>query len=211
MSPPLRVALTGGIATGKSYCLAQFAQLGVPVIDSDQIAREVVGPGTPGLAAIRDRFGAAILQSDGTLDRRALGRIVFSDIVARRDIEAIVHPAVYRAIDAWFDKMTSEVVLIGIADVPLLYETGHEREFDRVIVAACSVAQQLERLLARGDLSPEEARQRIEIQLPIKDKADRADYVIDTSRTMAETDRQVVDVWERLTTIDPRRGGLQPA
>jgi dephospho-CoA kinase len=98
----LRVALTGGIATGKSYCLGRFAALGVPTIDADQLAREVVIPGSAGLRAIVERFGDAVLQPGGTLDRAALGRIVFADRVARADLESIVHPEVYRRIREWY-------------------------------------------------------------------------------------------------------------
>src|SRR5687768_9715019 len=97
----LLAALTGGIATGKSYCLARFAALGVPVIDADQLAREAVAPGTRGLASVAERFGPAILLPDGTLDRPALAQIVFADRRARADLEAIVHPDVYRRIREW--------------------------------------------------------------------------------------------------------------
>src|SRR6266480_1373803 len=97
----LRVALTGGIATGKSYCLAQFASLGVPTIDADRLARDAVAPGSGVLAAVAARFGAAILQADGSLDRASLARIVFNDGAARADLEAIVHPDVYRRISEW--------------------------------------------------------------------------------------------------------------
>ena len=205
---PLRVALTGGIATGKSHCLMRFAALGADVIDADQLARQVVTPGTPGMAAVLARFGQTVMLPDGTLDREALGRLVFADLAARRDLEAIIHPAVFAAIDDWFEKrprrsfydsrkMTSEVIPVAIADIPLLYETQHEGDFDRVIVAACTPAQQLERLKKRG-LADADARLRLESQLPIDEKARRADYVIDTSGSVAETDRQVAEVWESL-------------
>jgi dephospho-CoA kinase len=191
----LRVALTGGIGTGKSYCLSRLSGLGVPVIDADELVREVQAPGTPGLAAIADRFGTSVLTAAGELDRAFLARRVFADPAARRDLEAIVHPLVYRRIDEWFD--TPAAGGFGVADVPLLYETGHEVDFDRVIVAACGPAQQLERLVARG-LSADEARQRIAAQLPVEEKRHRADYVVDTSGSKADTDRQVIEVWERL-------------
>lgn len=218
---PLRVALTGGIATGKSSCLSKFASLGVPTIDADVLAREAVRPGTPALGAIVARFGPGMLQPDGQLDRTALGRLVFADAAARRDLEAIVHPPVYAAIQTWFARndaggRIAEGVRPGfrqtgqtpslirppasflVADVPLLYETGHAGDFDRVVVAACRPDQQLERLMARAGVSEAEARQRIATQLPIGDKARRADYVIDTSGDMTGTDRQVVEVFERL-------------
>jgi dephospho-CoA kinase len=191
----LRVALTGGIGTGKSYCLSRLSALGVPVIDADELVREVQTRGTPGLAAIVDRFGTAVLTSAGDLDRASLARIVFADPTARRDLESIVHPLVYRRIEDWFRSPAGEG--IAVADVPLLFESGHEDDFHRVIVAACTPAQQVERLVARG-LSDQEARQRIASQLPIEEKRRLADDVIDTSGTQADTDRQVMDLWRKL-------------
>lgn len=187
----MRVALTGGIATGKSHCLRAFGALGVPTVDADVLSRQVVEPGTAGLTAVIARFGAALLRADGTLDREALGRLVFADTSARRDLEAIVHPLVYLRLDAMLRDG------LAIADIPLLFESGHEGDFARVIVAACRADQQLERLLARR-LDETSARQRIAAQLPIGDKVRRADYVIDTSGSLANTDRQVIEVYERL-------------
>ena len=144
----LLAALTGGIATGKSYCIARFAALGVPVIDADRLARDAVAPGTPGLTAIVDRFGAAILQADGTLDRAALARIIFADASARAALESIVHPDVYRRIREWSVNLPPQTRL-AIADIPLLFETGHDHDFDKVIVCACEPAEQIRRLMAR--------------------------------------------------------------
>jgi dephospho-CoA kinase len=189
------VALTGGIGTGKSYCLSRLSALGAPVIDADVLSREVVASGTPGLSAIVDRFGPSVLTAGGVLDRAALARRVFADPVERRDLESIVHPLVYRRLEDWFDASAGEG--IGVADVPLLYETEHQGDFDRVVVASCSPAQQLERLHARG-LSEHDARQRIAAQIPIDEKRRRADYVIDTSGPEADTDRQIAEVWQRL-------------
>ena len=202
----LRVALTGGIATGKSYCLERFSRLGVPVIDADVLAREALAPGTPGLKAAAARFGPSVLDPAGALDRTALARVVFADAAAREDLEAIVHPLVYRRIKDWFGALERSPgpsgpgfeAQLGIADVPLLYETGHEHDFDRVIVAACPPEQQIARLLARG-LSPEEARQRLAAQWPIDEKRRRADHVIDTSGPLEQTDRQVAEILEKLT------------
>src|SRR6187455_1923113 len=114
----LRVALTGGIGTGKSYCLARFAALGVPTIDADLLARAAVAPGTSGLAAVAARFGTAVLGADGALDRPALGRIVFGDNKARAALEAILHPEVYRRIREWFANLPAGTRL-AMADIPL--------------------------------------------------------------------------------------------
>ena len=198
----LRVALTGGIATGKSYCLTRFAERGAPTIDADVLAHRVLAPGTPGFDAAVTRFGQAILEPHGEIDRAALGRIVFADEDARRDLEAIVHPAVYGAISLWFEGLDRSTLVggprVAIADIPLLYETGHDRDFDKVIVAACLPGMQLTRLMKRNRLSEEEAKQRIDAQMPIADKAKRADYVIDTSGEYAETDLQIEAVWKAL-------------
>src|SRR5689334_15345923 len=148
----LRVALTGGIATGKSYCLAQFASFGVPVIDADQLAREAVAPGSRALDEVVARFGPSLLLPDGSLDRASLARIVFSDRGARADLEAIVHPEVYRRISEWLATLPPRT-RVAIADIPLLFETGHTHDFDRVVVAACSAPEQLRRLVARDGLT----------------------------------------------------------
>jgi dephospho-CoA kinase len=201
-APLLRVALTGGIATGKSYCLARFHALGAATIDADVLARDAVRAGSDGLAAVVARFGTAVVAPDGALDRSALARIVFADADARRDLEGIIHPFVRRAIAAWTDRLAadaakrpSEDPIIAIADIPLLFEQNRARDFDRVVVAACDPAQQRERVMARDGLSPEEADRRIAVQLPIDEKRRRADYVIDTSRSLAETDRQIDETW----------------
>jgi dephospho-CoA kinase len=193
----ITAALTGGIATGKSYCLARFQALGAEVVDADRLARDAVAPGTPGLEAIVERFGSPVLLPDGTLDRAALGRIVFADRTARLDLEGIVHPQVYRGITAWVANLPPGT-RVAVADIPLLLETGHRYEFDRVIVAACAPAEQLRRVMARDGLSEEEARARLEAQWPIEEKVRRADFVVRTDVSFEDTDTQVRRVYERL-------------
>jgi dephospho-CoA kinase len=193
----LRVALTGGIATGKSYCLAQFASLGVPVIDADRLSRDAVAPGSRALEAIVTRFGASMLLPDGRLDRSSLGRLVFNDRAARADLEAIVHPEVYRRIGEWLATLPPRT-RIAIADIPLLFETGHTHDFDRVVVAACDPREQLRRLITRDGLSERDARVRLESQWPIAEKEARADYVIRTDGTASDTDAQVRTIYELL-------------
>lgn len=195
----LKIALTGGIATGKSHVLDRFRRLGAPCLDADVLAHGVMAAGTEATQAIAARFGADALQADGAADRKKLGAVVFSDAAARRDLEAIVHPAVYRAIAAGLRAFE----LIGgsplaIVDLPLLYETGRAGDFDRVVATVCPPAAQIARLAARG-LSQDEARQRLAAQMPAADKAARADFVIRTDGTFEETDRQVEDIWRTLT------------
>ena len=192
-----RVALTGGIATGKSHVRADFERLGVPTIDADRLARDAVAEGSPGLKAVINRFGRGVLDDTGALDRRKLGSIVFQDPVARRDLEDIIHPAVRSAIDAWFESI-SDSAPVAIADIPLLFETGRQGEFDVVIVTACDPLTQIRRVMARDDVSEAEARARVAAQLPIEEKVRRADHVINTDGSFEETNRQVRSVYEVL-------------
>ena len=159
----LRVALTGGIATGKSFVLGRLKDRGIPVIDADDIVHEALGPGSPTTRTIADRFGSEFLKPDGSIHRTPLGVKIFSDPDARREIEAIVHPVVYQSIRTWFDTLDSA---IGVASIPLLYETGRENDFDFVVVTLCPPDVQLQRLLERDRMSENEAHQRIAAQMP---------------------------------------------
>lgn len=188
----LKVALTGGIATGKSHVLRRLASHGVPTIDADILSREVVQPGSPALHAIAIRFGREVLDANGELNRRALGDRVFADAAARRDLEAIIHPAVYAAIQSWLKKLEAAGRdRVAVADIPLLYETGHDKEFDRVIVTRCTPDQQIARLRSRDGMTEDEARQRLAAQWPIDEKAARADYVIDTNGSVDDTNHRI--------------------
>ena len=189
-----KVALTGGIATGKSYVLDQFRRRGVPCLDADELAHGVEAAGTEATAAIAARFGADVLAADGSVNRVRLGPIVFADPAARRELEAIVHPAVYRAIAAGLRAFElTGTHAFAIVDVPLLYETGAEDGFDRVIVTACPPDIQIARLMQRG-LREDAARQRLAAQWPTDEKVARADFVIKTDGTFDETDRQIEDI-----------------
>ena len=194
-----RVALTGGIATGKSHVRAQFEALGVSTIDADVLARDAVAPGTAGFAAVVERFGADLVDAAGTLDRKKLGAIVFADPAARRDLEAIVHPVVRQATETWFASLDPSRHPFAIADIPLLYETGRDADFDAVIVTACEPDAQVRRVITRDHVTEAEARQRIAAQLPLEEKVRRADYVIRTDGSFEETYRQVRAVFELLT------------
>jgi dephospho-CoA kinase len=195
----LRAALTGGIATGKSYCLDRFAALGAATIDADVLARDALAPGSDGLARVVSRFGAGLLLPDESLDRSALARIIFGDRTARADLEAIVHPEVYRRISDWFANLPLGT-RVAMADIPLLFETGHEHEFERVIVAACDPDEQVRRVIARDGLTPADARARIAAQWPIEEKARRADFVVRTDTSFAETAARVSEVFQRLAS-----------
>ena len=183
-----RVALTGGIATGKSAVAATLRTQGVPVVDADALARKAVAAGSAGLREVVARFGSGVLAADGALDRAALGRIVFADPAARRDLERIVHPRVRAGVAAFFAGQ--EDYPAAIAEIPLAFETGWYRSFDVVVVVACRPAAQLERLMARDRLTLDQARARLAAQWPIEDKARLADRVITTDGPREETVRQ---------------------
>ncbi len=184
----LRVALTGGIATGKSYVLAKLRDRGVPTIDADDVVHEALGPGTPTTNAIAARFGSVFLKPDGSIHRTLLAVKVFRDAESRLQLEALIHPVVYETIRTWYETLDRPM---GIASVPLLYETNREKDFDFVAVTVCSPEQQLQRVLERDNISEEEARQRMAAQMPAEEKAQRANFVIVTGGTMLATDHQV--------------------
>ncbi len=196
----LKVALTGGIATGKSYVLDGLRRRGVACLDADRLAHGVMAAGTEASQAIAARFGD-VLTADGAVDRRKLGPIVFADAAARRDLEAIVHPAVYRAIQAGLRGLALvDAPRLAVVDVPLLYETGRAGEFDRVVATVCTPERQRERLRTRG-LSEADIDLRLAAQLAAAEKARRADLVITTDGTFDETDRQIDGVLAALRAI----------
>ena len=193
-----RIALTGGIATGKSHVRGRFEALGIDTIDADRLVHEALGPGTQATISIAHRFGSGVIAVDGSVDRRRLGEQVFADDEARRDLEKLLHPAVYAAITEWFEALARAGKALGIADIPLLYETGHEGDVNAVIVVACGPEEQVRRVMARDGLSLEAARQRVAAQMAIEDKVKRADFVIWTTGTLEETDRQVEELAKTL-------------
>lgn len=193
-----KIALTGGMATGKTYVAARLKEAGVPMVDADVLAREVVAPGTPGLAAVRRRFGPDAVRRDGTMDRVRVGQIVFKDKRARLDLEAIIHPAVQKAIDEFFDNLPKRTPF-AVADVPLLFETGRDKQFHSIVVAACPREMQLQRVMERNKMSTEDAERRLNAQLPIDQKVKKATYVIRTDGTFEETDAQVAELVKKLS------------
>ena len=187
----LTVALTGGIATGKSYVRARIAARGVPTLDADTVVHGLLSPGSDVAAEVARRFGPRVVQPDGGIDRKALGGLVFGDAAARRDLEAMVHPRVYDRIAGWADSQDEAGARWILADIPLLFETRRERDFDRVIVAACSRSEQVRRVMQRDGLDEAAALVRLAAQWPLADKVRQASVVIDTGGTFDETDRQV--------------------
>ena len=170
-----KVGLTGGIASGKSRVADFFSALGVPIVDSDVIAREVVAPGTPGLEAIRERFGAAVIGADGALDRRALRAQVFADPAARRELEAITHPLIRARMQALTESAQGPYVINAI---PLLAESGGRRNLDRVLVVDCPQELQVARVMARDEVDEAAARRVLAAQATREARLAIADDVI---------------------------------
>jgi dephospho-CoA kinase len=194
----LRVGLTGGIGTGKSAVLVTLAELGAPVLDADPLAHSVMARGTPGAAAVRMRFGEQVLFPDGNVDRRKLGQIVFGDEHARRDLEAIIHPEVYRTIQRWMDAQAARGCVLAVAEIQLLFEIGKDGDFDRIVVVACEPETQVRRVMRRSKLPESEVRQRVDAQMPLDQKVQRASYVIWTDGTLDDTRSRTTAVWQLL-------------
>jgi len=186
--------LTGGIGSGKSTVAAMFSELGVPVVDADRVARDVVEPGTDGLAAVVEAFGDGMLGEDGRLDRAKLGERVFDDEAARRRLEGILHPRIAAASMARFAQLAEEGHPYAIYEAALLVESGRHRMMGALIVVAVDEATQVARVEARDALSAEAARKRIAAQLPLAEKVDVADYVIRNDGDRDETRAQVREV-----------------
>ncbi|KHL14579.1 dephospho-CoA kinase [Mumia flava] len=194
----MRVGLTGGIGSGKSTVSALLAERGAVVIDSDLLSREVVEPGTEGLAAVVARFGDGVLDADGRLDRPALGAIVFADDAARRDLEAIVHPLV-RARAAELERAAGEDAVV-VHDVPLLVETGQTDAYDVVVVVDVPTETQVERLVQQRGMAEVDARARITAQATRERRTGAADHVVDNTGSLEELTQSVDSLWETLTS-----------
>lgn len=203
------IGLTGGIAAGKSAIAARLAALGAIVIDADVLAREAVAPGSPGLAAIRDRFGDAVLAPDGSLDRPALGARVFSDPEARAALNAIVHPEVQRLYRERLARIEADDPrAIVVYDVPLLVEARSAEEFATVVVAHAPAEQRVERLVALRGMERASAEDRVAAQASDAERLAAADVVIDSSGTLTHTLEQVDALWERLVAERARHTGV---
>jgi dephospho-CoA kinase len=192
----LRVGLTGGIASGKTAVSDALGERGAVVIDADVLARQVVEPGTPGLAAVVERFGTDVLTDDGRLNREALGRLVFADPGARRDLEAIVHPAVRARAAALEAAASADSVVVHV--IPLLVETGQQDDYDVVVVVDVDPDRQLERLRLRNGLDADAANARIAAQATRAARLAVADIVLDNDSDPAGLLDQVDRLWRDL-------------
>jgi dephospho-CoA kinase len=198
----VRVGLTGGIASGKSLVAAELAERGAIIIDADVLAREVVKPGTPALAAIVERFGSEVL-NDGQLNRSRLAEIVFADPLARRDLERIVHPAV-RARAVELERATDAAAVV-VHVIPLLVETGQQQNFDFVVTVDVDQETQVQRLIARNRFSRAEAESRIAAQATREERRAAADVVLDNTGSVAQLREQIAALWTVLTSAGARQ------
>ena len=198
----VRVGLTGGIASGKSVVAAELAARGAIIIDADVLAREVVEPGTPALAAVIDRFGAQVL-SEGRLDRTRLAQMVFADPLARRDLERIVHPAV-RARAAELERAAGAAAVV-VHVIPLLVETGQQEDFDLVVTVDVDHETQVKRLMARNGYTRAEAESRIAAQASREDRVIAADVVLGNTGSLTQLREQIDALWAELSSTVARK------
>ena len=194
----LAVGLTGGIACGKSVVRRRLDERRIPTLDADLVVHEAMKAGTEVSREIEELFGPDVMASDGSVDRRAVGAIVFNDVEKRKELESIVHPRVFQAIESFIGEAEEAGEALAVVDAALMIETGSYRRYDRLVVVYCPSALQEKRLMKRDGLSPEEAERRIEAQMPVEKKRELADYVIDTSGTIDETLSRTDDVLEQL-------------
>ena len=195
----LLVGLTGGIASGKSVVAARLAEHGAVVVDADQIAREVVEPGTPALARIAEEFGPEVIAPDGRLDRAALGAVIFADEAKRRILNSITHPAVLELSQQRFaEAAAADPGAIVVYDVPLLSEARGKAEFDVVVVVSAPEEVRIERMVSLRGMTHAEAESRIRSQVPEADRRALADILIESGGSLDETLAQADAVWDQL-------------
>jgi dephospho-CoA kinase len=197
-----RVALTGGIASGKSMVAAELAARGAIIIDADVLAREVVEPGSPTLAAIIDRFGEQVV-TEGRLDRPRLAQLVFADPLARRDLERIVHPAV-RVRAAELERAAGPAAIV-VHVIPLLVETGQQGDFDLVVTVDVDHETQIQRLMARNEFTRAEAESRVAAQATREDRKIAADVVVDNTGSVTQLREQIDALWAELSSAVARQ------
>ncbi|HKO97039.1 MAG TPA: dephospho-CoA kinase [Pyrinomonadaceae bacterium] len=202
----LRVGLTGSIGVGKSFVAGVFAELGCHVMDADDVARDVVAPGSEALARIVSEFGATMLQANGALDRQKLGAVVFANSGKRKRLNLLLHPYIIHEQDLRLREWeATDPQGIGIVDAALMIESGGSKRFDKLIVVHCRPEIQLARLMARNNFSREEAEQRIKSQMSQEEKLAFADYAIDTSDGFEDTRKRAEEVYRALVELAEKR------
>lgn len=197
----LKIALTGGPGSGKSTVARMFRDLGAEVIDADEVAHAVVAKGTPAWEELRRDFGPEYFLEDGSLNRAKMAELVFQDAAARRKLNAIIHPRVTREIARRLQDLAGRGVGLVLVEVPLLFEAGLEKNFDRVIVVDADPEAQIERLTARDSRPAVEARGILDAQWPLENKKARADYLVDNRGSLSDTRDQVKELWHKLKML----------
>lgn len=205
-TPPWRVGLTGNVASGKSTVAGVWAGAGVPVMDSDQLARQAVEPGSPGLREVVEAFGPAVLQGDGTLDRGALRDRVFRDPSARKRLEGILHPRIATLRDAWLEEQGRAGAPLVVLEIPLLFEAGLEDSVDEIVLVDAPASQRLARLEDRRGLGPEEARRMMDAQMDPALKRERSDHVLENDGTVDRLRKEALKLLGRLVSRGGERG-----
>lgn len=202
----IKVGLTGGYASGKSFVAAEFERLGCHVIYADRLGRAVIEPGGGAYHPIVDAFGTTILTADGAIDRKKLASIVFSSPELLKQLNSFVHPAVFRLEEEGLKRFVAEDPRgIGMIEAAILIETGRYRMFDRLILTACSVGTQIERGMKRGGMTREEVLARLSQQMPVEEKREYAHYVIDTDGPKEATVHQILPVYAELKRLAESR------
>ena len=194
-----KLGLTGGIATGKTTISNYLKTKRIPVLDADEYARKVVETGTPGLTDIVNTFGKQVLQSDGSLNRKLLGQIIFNDMTARQKLNDITHPRIQQMMTDELQKLAKGKTPLVILDIPLLLENHNIAGADAIMVVTVPESIQLNRLMQRNNLTKEEAQRRIYAQMPLSEKEKLADFIVDNSGTIANTLTQVDKVIQNIT------------
>jgi dephospho-CoA kinase len=194
----LKIAITGGAGTGKSTVARMFAELGAEVLDADQIARAAVAVGAPAWQELRRLYGPEFFNQNGALNRSRLAQLVFADPEERRRLDSLIHPRVEAELKARVAELERRGTALVLVEVPLLFETGREASFDRVIVVAAPETLQIRRLRGRDHRVPEEIRGILKAQWPLADKVARADYVVGNGGRRRATARQVKNIWWEL-------------
>lgn len=198
----LKVGLTGSIAVGKSYVCACLRELGAFVLDADQTAREVVAPGSKGLALIAEKFGREVLTETGELDRIKMGALIFADEEKRKLLNSIVHPLVFEAQDVWLvEKERENPRAVAVIDAALMIESGGYKRFQKLVVVWCQPQVQVERLMLRNNLTEAEALKRISAQMSQEEKKHYADFLIDTTDGFEAARKQTIEVFEQLKLL----------
>jgi len=198
----LRVGLTGGLASGKSFVAHHLAQLGCHIIRADDLGHAVIAPGGEAWGPVVALFGNGILRENGEIDRRTLGALVFDQPDRLAALNAIMHPLIFRRQERLIaDAEASAPRGIAVVEAAIMFETGSHTRYQKIIVASCTEAQQIERAMKRDHLTREQVESRLARQLPLAEKVKRADYVIDTSGTKEDTVRQTEQVYESLRSI----------